>query len=233
MRTPVREAFSYGIRHNHCDSWPYASLNHNEYAISRAISRMKMPPVREYASSHYLATHWTVQFFCNQQKDAFLHPNMFSQRFGSCSSLEILWIEPCFLWEITHVDFCNGKELICERNYRKMGKDRGNISILPTRKWEVGFGPGIFLYKAVTSALQLSNPPPAGGPPLQGPFSRLILVYTLAVFVRPHWTMGVIWGETGGHVPLTFEGWGNTISNVPPPCFLNLCVCPPKSPISL
>ena len=31
--------------------WPYASLNHNEYAISRAVSRMKMPPVREYASS--------------------------------------------------------------------------------------------------------------------------------------------------------------------------------------
>ena len=27
--------------------WPYASLNHNEYAVSR----MKMPPVREYASS--------------------------------------------------------------------------------------------------------------------------------------------------------------------------------------
>ena len=31
--------------------WPYASLNHNEYAVSRAVSRMKMPPVREYASS--------------------------------------------------------------------------------------------------------------------------------------------------------------------------------------
>ena len=28
-----------------------ASLNHNEYAVSRAVSRMKMPPVREYASS--------------------------------------------------------------------------------------------------------------------------------------------------------------------------------------
>ena len=26
--------------------WPYASLNHNEYVVSRAVSRMKMPPVR-------------------------------------------------------------------------------------------------------------------------------------------------------------------------------------------
>ena len=31
--------------------WPYASLNHNEYAVSRAVFRMKMPAVREYASS--------------------------------------------------------------------------------------------------------------------------------------------------------------------------------------
>ena len=31
--------------------WPYASLNHNEYAVSRAVFSMKMPPVREYASS--------------------------------------------------------------------------------------------------------------------------------------------------------------------------------------
>ena len=31
--------------------WPYASLNHNEYAVSRAVCRMKIPPVREYASS--------------------------------------------------------------------------------------------------------------------------------------------------------------------------------------
>ena len=31
--------------------WPYASLNHNEYAVSPAVSRMKMLPVREYASS--------------------------------------------------------------------------------------------------------------------------------------------------------------------------------------
>ena len=31
--------------------WAYASLNHNEYAVSRAVSLMKMPPVREYASS--------------------------------------------------------------------------------------------------------------------------------------------------------------------------------------
>ena len=38
MRTPVREAF-------------YTSLNHNEYAVSPAVSRMKMPPVRDYASS--------------------------------------------------------------------------------------------------------------------------------------------------------------------------------------
>ena len=29
----------------------YASLNHNEYAVSHAVSRMKMPPVREYESS--------------------------------------------------------------------------------------------------------------------------------------------------------------------------------------
>ena len=54
-----REAFSHGIRHGidtayslwFNDVWPYASLNHNEYAVSRAVSRMKMPPVREYASS--------------------------------------------------------------------------------------------------------------------------------------------------------------------------------------
>ena len=26
-------------------------MNHNEYAVSRAVSRMKMPPVREYAST--------------------------------------------------------------------------------------------------------------------------------------------------------------------------------------
>ena len=58
MRTPAREAFSYGIqhgiRHIHCDSMKYdlmLSLNHNEYAVSRAVSQMKMPPVREYASS--------------------------------------------------------------------------------------------------------------------------------------------------------------------------------------
>ena len=31
--------------------WPYASLNHNENGVSHAVSRMKMPPVREYASS--------------------------------------------------------------------------------------------------------------------------------------------------------------------------------------
>ena len=31
--------------------WPYASLNHNEYAVFRAVSRIKMPPVRDYASS--------------------------------------------------------------------------------------------------------------------------------------------------------------------------------------
>ena len=31
--------------------WPFASLNHNEYAVSRAVSRMKMPSVRDYASS--------------------------------------------------------------------------------------------------------------------------------------------------------------------------------------
>ena len=55
MRTPVRDPFSYGIRHGirtvyslwFNEVWPYASLNHNEYAVSR----MKMPPVRDYASS--------------------------------------------------------------------------------------------------------------------------------------------------------------------------------------
>ena len=34
--------------------WPWfghSSLNHNEYAVSSAVSRMKMPPVREHASS--------------------------------------------------------------------------------------------------------------------------------------------------------------------------------------
>ena len=34
--------------------WPWfghSSLNHNEYAVSSAVFRMKMPPVREYASS--------------------------------------------------------------------------------------------------------------------------------------------------------------------------------------
>ena len=31
--------------------WPYASLDHNEYAVFRAVPRMKMPPVQEYASS--------------------------------------------------------------------------------------------------------------------------------------------------------------------------------------
>ena len=41
--------------------WPYASLNHNEYAVYRAVSRMKMPPVREYASS--LMSHTVIFIF--------------------------------------------------------------------------------------------------------------------------------------------------------------------------
>ena len=35
-------------------------------------------------------------------------------------------------------------------------------------------------------------------------------------------------GETGGHVPPRFEGWGTQYQMSPPPRFLNLCVCPPK-----
>ena len=33
------------------EAYGHTSLNHNEYAISHAVSRMKKPPVREYASS--------------------------------------------------------------------------------------------------------------------------------------------------------------------------------------
>ena len=57
MRTPVREAFSYGIRHGirhiHCDSMKYDLMLHwiTMNAVCSAVSRMKMPPVREYASS--------------------------------------------------------------------------------------------------------------------------------------------------------------------------------------
>ena len=49
MRTPVREAFSYGIRHIHCDSMKLCFIE--SQWICRAVSSMKMPPVREYASS--------------------------------------------------------------------------------------------------------------------------------------------------------------------------------------
>ena len=48
IRDTARDT-AYSLRFN--EVWPYASLSHNEYAVSRAVSRMKMPPVREYASS--------------------------------------------------------------------------------------------------------------------------------------------------------------------------------------
>ena len=58
MCTPVREAFSYGIqhgiRHIHCDSMKYDLMFHwitMNMPYSCAVCRMKMPPVREYASS--------------------------------------------------------------------------------------------------------------------------------------------------------------------------------------
>ena len=42
--------------------WPWfghSSLNHNEYAVSSAVSRMKMPPVREHASSLVFLSNFT------------------------------------------------------------------------------------------------------------------------------------------------------------------------------
>ena len=52
--------------------WPYASLNHNEYAVSR----VKMPPVREYASSlfSYGIRQGIRHNHCNSMKyDLMLH----------------------------------------------------------------------------------------------------------------------------------------------------------------
>ena len=55
MRTPVREAFSYGTRHIHCDSMKHKVILHwitmNMPCPVLYVSRMKMDPVREYASS--------------------------------------------------------------------------------------------------------------------------------------------------------------------------------------
>ena len=51
---PVRKAFSYGIRHISLwfnEVWPYTSLNHNEICRIRYEKSMKMPHVRESATS--------------------------------------------------------------------------------------------------------------------------------------------------------------------------------------
>ena len=48
IRNTARDT-AYSLWFNEVE--PYAPLNHNEYAVSRAVSRMKMLPVREYASS--------------------------------------------------------------------------------------------------------------------------------------------------------------------------------------
>ena len=46
--------------------WPWfghSSLNHNEHAVSHAVSRIEMPPVPEYASSvkGLRLNHWTIK----------------------------------------------------------------------------------------------------------------------------------------------------------------------------
>ena len=59
--------------------WPWfghSSLNHNEYAVSSAVSRMKMPPVREHASSliSYGIRHGIRHIHCDSMKyDLMLH----------------------------------------------------------------------------------------------------------------------------------------------------------------
>ena len=83
------------LLHSHDETYSLIERCSHQSRVNKLSANSKYP-------CKYLATHWTLQFFCNQQKDAFLHANMFSQRFGSCSSLEILWIESCFLWEIIH-----------------------------------------------------------------------------------------------------------------------------------
>ena len=66
LRTPVREAFSYGIRHIfHCDSMKYKVVLHwitINHGIKHAVSRMKMSHVRESATSLLPPAFQPVEF---------------------------------------------------------------------------------------------------------------------------------------------------------------------------
>ena len=82
LRTPVREAFSYGIRHislwfRFNEVWLYASLDPNE--ICR--SRMKMPHVQESATSLLTRFSFTRLRQCEclrQCKDRHCHEKLLS-----------------------------------------------------------------------------------------------------------------------------------------------------------
>ena len=88
--------------------WPYVSLNHNKYAVSRAAYRMKKPPVRDYASSltwnKYLTftTGWRNKKNHPANKYWFQKPNhvAHSIRRRTCHNLwrVVMWIAYMLSW---------------------------------------------------------------------------------------------------------------------------------------
>ena len=89
MRTPVREAFSYGIWHI-CDSMKYELMLH-WVTMKCAVSRMKMPRVRESASS-LISTDRSNQLLPTSVASSTLHLFALSSNIAVPPSIH--WIPP-------------------------------------------------------------------------------------------------------------------------------------------